>query len=44
MWQYNGAGREALRMVVNGAVVLARILHMKPLGSCGANLHSKDHY
>jgi hypothetical protein len=42
MWLYNGVGLEALRMVVYGGGASAQILHMKPLGSCGAILHSKD--
>jgi hypothetical protein len=44
MWLYNGAGKEALRMVVNGGVAPAQIGHTKPLGPCGANLHSKDSF
>ena len=42
MWQYNRDGKEAIRMVAYGGVAPAQILHMKPLGSCGAILYSKD--
>ena len=42
MWQYNGVGKRAIRMVAYGGVALAQILHTKPLGSCGAILYSKD--
>ena len=44
MWQHNGVGPEALRMVAYGGVALAQILHTKPLGSCGAILYSKDNF
>ena len=37
-------GKEALRMVAYGGVAPAQILHTKPLGSCGAILHSKDSF
>ena len=33
-----------VHMVEYGGVALAQILHTKPLGSCGANLHSKDNF
>ena len=44
MWQYNRDGKRAIRMVAYGGVALVQILHTKPLGSCGANLHSKDNF
>ena len=44
MWQYNGAGKEAIRMVAYGGVAQAQIRHTKPLGSCGAILYSKDNF
>ena len=44
MWQHNRDGKEAIRMVAYGGVALARILHTKPLGSCGAILYSKDNF
>ena len=44
MWQYNRQGQGTLHMVVSGGVALAQISHTKPLGSCGADLHSKDNF
>ena len=44
MWQYNRQGKRARRMVVYGGATSAQILHMKPLGSCGAILYSKDNF
>ena len=44
MWQYNGDGKRAIRMVAYGGVAPAQISHTKPLGSCGAILYSKDSF